>query len=77
MHALIDGRRVTVLSAGLSSPQWSAAGPVLHRRPGLLLGMEDGALLVETLTPEDRSGMAATDWLRGARLTPDTHWSAS
>ena len=73
--ALIDGRRVTVLSARPSPapvPAWTVS-----TEAGLLLGMEDGALLLETLTPEDRSGMAATDWLRGARLSPDTHWSAS
>jgi methionyl-tRNA formyltransferase len=43
----------------------------------LVLGLIDGALLIETLVPEGRSAMPAADWLRGARLAPDSHWSAS
>jgi len=74
-RALVDGRRVTILSAKPSTAV-AAPGSVVTGE-GLELGMSDGTLRIETLTPEGRSAMAATDWLRGARLAPDSHWSAS
>ena len=74
-RALVDGRRVTILSAEPSTAV-AAPGSVVTGE-GLELGMSDGTLRIETLTPEGRSAMAATDWLRGARLAPDRHWSAS
>jgi methionyl-tRNA formyltransferase len=74
-RAVIGGRRVTVLSA---APATATAPPgSVVADGGLLLGMADGTLRVETLVPEGRSAMAATDWLRGARLGPDTQWSSS
>jgi len=74
-RALVDGRRVTILS---TKPSTAVAAPgSVVTGEGLELGMSDGTLRIETLTPEGRSAMAATDWLRGARLAPDSHWSAS
>ena len=74
-RAVIDGRRITVLAARpCSSPV--APGSVSHEGQ-LVLGLADGALLIETLVPEGRSSMPAVDWLRGARLASDSHWSSS
>ena len=74
-RALIDGRHVTVLAA-TPAPRAAAPGGVLVDG-ALHLGLSDGALRVDTLVPEGRSAMAATDWLRGARLATDPYWSAS
>jgi methionyl-tRNA formyltransferase len=74
-RVVIDGRRATVVAAH------PAATPVapgsVSTEAGLALGLHDGSILIETLVPEGRSLMAAADWLRGARLGPDSHWSAS
>jgi len=74
-RAVVDGRRITVLAARPSPEAVPAAS--VSSDGALVLGMADGALLIETLVPEGRSAMAAADWLRGARLSPDSHWSAS
>jgi len=74
-RAVVDGRRITVLAAR-PAPSSVPATSVASDGP-LVLGLADGALLIETLVPEGRSAMAAADWLRGARLSPDSHWSAS
>jgi methionyl-tRNA formyltransferase len=70
----IGGRRVTLVSAALS-PRDARSGRVLTE--GFLdLGLADGALRVVALVPQGRAPMAASDWLRGARLGPDVTWSA-
>jgi methionyl-tRNA formyltransferase len=74
-RALVDGRRITILTAE-PSPTVIAPGAVATD-DGLELGMSDGTLRISRLTPEGRGAMGASDWLRGARLAPDSHWSAS
>ena len=74
-RALVDGRRITVLTARPAPATIPVAS--VSTDGELVLGLADGALLIETLVPEGRSAMRAADWLRGARLAPDSHWSAS
>jgi methionyl-tRNA formyltransferase len=74
-RAVVDGRRIAVLAARPASSTVRAAS--VSSEDALVLGLIDGALLIETLVPEGRSAMPAADWLRGARLAPDSHWSAS
>jgi len=74
-RALVDGRRITVLTARPAPATIPVAS--VSTDGELVLGLADGALLIETLVPEGRSAMPAVDWLRGARLAPDSHWSAS
>jgi methionyl-tRNA formyltransferase len=69
----IDGRQVTVVNAA-PSPRGAPSGRVLTG-DFLDLGLADGALRVATLVPQGRKPMAATDWLRGARLGADVAWS--
>jgi methionyl-tRNA formyltransferase len=74
-RAVVDGHGITVLTA---RPALSNAPDAsVSAEDGMVLGLADGALLVETLVPEGRSAMRAADWLRGARLGTDAHWSAS
>ncbi len=74
-RALIAGRLVTIVSARAGEGPAPAAS--ISTGSGLALGFADGPVLIKTLIPEGRSAMAAADWLRGARLAPDSHWSAS
>ena len=74
-RAVVDGRRITVLTARPAPATILAAS--VSTDGELVLGLTDGALLIETLIPEGRSTMPGADWLRGARLAPDSHWSAS
>lgn len=54
------------------------AGSVTTDARGLVLGMAGGeAMLVERLKPDGKREMKASDWIRGARVSPDDVWGPS
>ena len=73
----LAGRGVTLLEASLAvgnvvgSP---APGSIGCYRKGVLLGVEDGAVLVTRLKPDGKSAMAASDWARGVRDLGVSTW---
>ena len=76
-RVIIAGRHVTLLEARLADPLIDAApapGGVAGSRLGVLLGIEDGALLVTRLKPDGKGAMAASDWARGVRDLAASTW---
>ncbi len=71
-RVVVDGRSLVVHRARRSQ---DAVPPGRAETAGkLVLGLSDGAIVVEELTPKDRSRMPATDYVRGARLDPEVGW---
>lgn len=73
----IAGRSVTLVSARVTDMLAEAAlppGSVACATAGVLIGLVDGALLVERLKPDGRAEMAAADWSRGVRGLEGAKW---
>jgi methionyl-tRNA formyltransferase len=69
------GRRLLLLPVRpAAAPDASSLPPGRLRslgREGVLVGTADGTVALSGLRPEGKATMAATDWVRGVRLTPD------
>ncbi len=70
---MVDGVDLAVLHA-ISSPEDVAPGMARRARDGLLLGLSDGALLVDQLRPAGKAAIDGTSWACGSRMTADTMW---
>lgn len=75
-RVIVDGRRLTVLHAGLVDLPLGV-GAVAVTRSGIALGFEDGAIEVTELKPDGKGAMRASDWARGARVTDGASWGAA
>ena len=73
----IGGRLVTLLSAFVADSldtEPPATGTIAFSKDGVLLGMDDGTLLVEKLKPQGKGEMSAADWSRGVRGLGGARW---
>lgn len=76
----LGDRTVTVIAAvrptesQIAAP---AAGRVASVKVGVVLGVQDGAVLVTRLKPEGKGEMSAADWARGVRGLDASTWDRS
>ena len=73
----IGGRLVTLLSAFPAEAlecEPPSSGTIAFAKDGVLLGMDDGTLLVERLKPQGKGEMSAADWSRGVRGLGGARW---
>jgi len=73
----IGGRMVTLLSAFVAESldvEPPTSGTISFAKDGVLLGMNDGTLLVERLKPQGKGEMSAADWSRGVRGLGGARW---
>lgn len=73
-RARIVGKGVTLLRAR-ESAQLVEQGRITAHREGIVLGVSDGALLVESVRPDGKRDMVACDWARGLKLDADSEWA--
>lgn len=72
-RACVGGRELTVVKATLLDEQ-ASAGSVCLRDGYPVLGLSDGALVLEVVRPAGRGDMSGAAWARGARLEEDVCW---
>jgi methionyl-tRNA formyltransferase len=70
---VIGGRKLTVLDAVVGEAPLLPG--VISAAKTLELGCADGSIRLVTVVPEGRSAMRGEDFVRGARLDPDSVWS--
>ncbi len=64
-HALIDGQRLKILSAGPGPDMDVPPGRVLLHGKQVVAGTASGTVVLERVQPAGRAAMPATDWWRG------------
>lgn len=72
---LIAGTPLTIVAAA-PAEEPLARGAVLATKRALLIGLADGALALEQVTPQGRKTMEGAAYARGAALGADAAWSA-
>ena len=66
----LDGKRLRINTASVSTdPVGDAQAGAIHDDR---IATSDGWLVLDTVQPEGKKAVAATDWLRGARHEPGT-----
>ncbi len=72
---LVEDRRVRLIGAHVLSSASPVASGTLDRCDGdVVLGVRDGALVLETVRPEGARTMPATDWWRGRHAEGTVRW---
>jgi methionyl-tRNA formyltransferase len=78
-RATVADKGVTVIAARNAAPDLTMpppAGVVARHAAGPILGLRDGAILVERIKPDGKSEMSAADWARGVRDLDHARWGA-
>ncbi len=73
-RATIAGKGVTILGAR-GSELMVDQGRIAAITEGIVLGLTDGALLVQSLRPDGKRDMVARDWARGLQLEAGSQWA--
>lgn len=69
-YTTIKGKRMKILSASIACGEGSPGVFVREKNGFPLVGSGGGLLLLGRVQPEGKSAQSASDWLRGAKLTP-------
>lgn len=68
---VIGGRALKVLEARVESESPGSPGTVGNLgKEGVAIGTPEGSLLLLRVQPENKAAMSASDWARGARISP-------
>lgn len=68
----LEGQRISIIKAKFNDEVLQPGHIVMDER--LIVGCGENSLEILTLKPEGKREMSATEWLRGARLSPDAQF---
>lgn len=68
----LEGQRISIIKAKLSDERLQPGNIVI--RESFIVGCGERSLEILSLKPEGKREMLATEWLRGARLSPDARF---